>query len=149
MTISDIRPLALKFHMAHGTACRSQALQLERNTTVQCLCPSLSKDCWKGGYSEQQNKNCPRIADFLTTPSGRLRPLPSFWPRLRGKAATFLSSHVAQEKGVPGAHPTLRVDQVASFPNSITCALIKNTAFKLSFLVFQYLFVFPRRTRCR
>ena len=56
MTNSDIRPLALKFHMAHGTACRSRALQLERNMTVQCLKPSLSRDCWKEGCSQQQKK---------------------------------------------------------------------------------------------
>ena len=62
--------------------------------------------------------------------------------RLRGKAATFVSAHVALVKGVPGARPNLRVDQVALFPNSITCALIKHTAFKLSFLLFQCLFVF-------
>ena len=100
------------------------------------------KDCWKEGCSEQQNKNCPRIADFPTPPSGRLQPLPSSWPRLRGKAATFVSSHVAQEKGVPGARPTLRVDQVASFPNSITCAFIKHIVLELSFLLFHCLFVF-------
>ena len=35
LTISDIRPLALKFHMTHGTACRSRALQLERSMVVQ------------------------------------------------------------------------------------------------------------------
>ena len=55
LTISDIRPLALKFHMAHGMACRSRALQLERNMAFQYLLPSLSKDCWKEGYSEQQS----------------------------------------------------------------------------------------------
>ena len=37
LTISDIRPLALKFHMAHGTDFRFRALQLERNMTVQYL----------------------------------------------------------------------------------------------------------------
>ena len=35
--ISDIRPFALKFPMAHGTACRSRALQLKSNMTVQYL----------------------------------------------------------------------------------------------------------------
>ena len=37
LTISDIHPLALKFHMAHGKACRSRALQLGRNMTVHYL----------------------------------------------------------------------------------------------------------------
>ena len=49
LNISDIRPFALKFPMAHGTACRSRASQLERNMTVQYLVPSLSKGCWKEG----------------------------------------------------------------------------------------------------
>ena len=34
LTIIDIRPSALKFHMAHGKACRSRALQLGRNMTA-------------------------------------------------------------------------------------------------------------------
>ena len=42
LTISDIRPSALKFHMAHGKACRSRALQLECNMAVQYLQPPLA-----------------------------------------------------------------------------------------------------------
>ena len=57
-----------------GTACRSRALQLGRNMTVQCLQPSLSDDCWKD-CSEQQNKNCPRVADFPTHLPKIFRPL--------------------------------------------------------------------------
>ena len=49
--------------------------------------------------------------------SGRLRPLPSPWSRLRGKVSAFFSSHVSQEKGALGARSALRVDQVTSFPN--------------------------------
>ena len=45
---------------------------------------------------------------------------------------------------MPGALPALRVDQVVSFPNSITCAFIKNIVLELSFLLFQCLFVFFR-----
>ena len=45
---------------------------------------------------------------------------------------------------MPGARPALRVDQVASFPNSITCTLIKHTALELPFLLFQCSFVFFR-----
>ena len=36
LTIIDIRPSALKFHMAHGMACRPRALQLGRNMTAHC-----------------------------------------------------------------------------------------------------------------
>ena len=44
---------------------------------------------------------------------------------------------------MPGARSALRVDQqVASFPNSITCAFIKHTVLELYFLLFQCLFVF-------
>ena len=59
------------------------------------------------------------------------------------------ASRVAQEKGAPGARSAFRVDQVASFPNSIICAFIKHIVLELSFLLFQCLFVFLRRTRCR
>ena len=82
--------------------------------------------------------------------SSQLTPgTPSSWPLIRGKAATFVSSHVTQEKGVPGARSTLRVDKVASFPNLITCAFIKHTVLELPFLLLRCLFVFPRRARCR
>ena len=37
LIISDIRPCALKILMPHGKACRSRALQLERNMTAQYL----------------------------------------------------------------------------------------------------------------
>ena len=37
LVISDIRPFALKFLVAYGTVCRSQALQLERSMAVQYL----------------------------------------------------------------------------------------------------------------
>ena len=59
------------------------------------------------------------------------------------------ASRVAQEKGAPGARSAFRVDQVASFPNSIICAFIKHIVLELFFLLFQCLFVFLRRTRCR
>ena len=101
-------------------------------------------DCWKEGCSEQQNKNCPRIADFPIHLPKIFRPLTAIvLVTASRKAAAFVLSHVAQEKGVPGARSALRVDQVASFPNSVTCAFIKRTVLELSFLLFQCLFVFP------
>ena len=87
--ISDIRPSALKFHMAHGTACRSRALQLERNVIVQYILPFLSKDFGKKGCSQQQTRivlarrfsdNLPRDVSSLCHRSGRgfeARLLPS------------------------------------------------------------------------
>ena len=41
---------------------------------------------------------------------------------------------------MPGTRSTLRVDQVASFPNSITCVSIKHTVLELPFLLFHCLF---------
>ena len=64
------------------------------------------------------------------------------WSRLQGKAATFVLSHVAQEKGVPGARPALRVDQRRLSSTLSTGAFIQRTVFKLPFLLFQCLFVF-------
>ena len=59
-------PVGVEIPMAHGTACRSRALQLGRNMTVQYLQPSLLKGFWKKDFSKQQNKYCPRIAVFPT-----------------------------------------------------------------------------------
>ena len=48
----------------------------------------------------------------------------------------------AQEKGVPGARFALRVDQLRLSSTLSTGALIQRTVFKLSFLLFQCLFLF-------
>ena len=56
--------------------------------------------------------------------------------------ATFVLSHVAQGKGAPGARSALRVDQRRMSSTLSTGALIQRTVFKLSFLLFQCLFVF-------
>ena len=68
--------------------------------------------------------------------------MPSSWSRLQGKAATFVLSHVAQEKGAPGARSALRVDQRRLSSTLSTGTLIQRTVFMISFLLFQCLFVF-------
>ena len=82
-----------------------------------------------------------KIRHIFRRPPG-LR-LQSPWSRLQGKAATFVLSHAAQEKGVPGARSALRVDQRRLSSTLSTGAFIQRTVFKLSFLLFQCLFVFP------
>ena len=50
---------------------------------------------------------------------------------------------------MPGTRSALRVDQRRLSSTLPTGAFIQRTVFKLSFLLFQCFFVFPRRTRCR
>ena len=56
--------------------------------------------------------------------------------------STFVLSHVAQENGVPGARPALRVDQSRLSSTSATGAPIQRTVFELFFLLIQFFLLF-------
>ena len=56
--ISDIRPLALKFPMAHSTTFWAQYLKFERNMASQYFWPSPSKISGKRTVASSRTKKC-------------------------------------------------------------------------------------------
>ena len=113
--------------------------------------PSLSKDCLKEGCSEQQNKNCPRIADFSRhspedLPASdchrpghgfKARLLPSSYRMLPRRRACQAHAPLFEWTNVGCLQPCLRAP-LSSAPSSSSPSSSSSAVC-----------IFPQRTRCR